>query len=82
MKTITINLPTSIRELRTMLKERRSKRFQHNVEVLRKLVKDIIQEVESGYWRNDISDIMKDRVFNNSYGRIIAFYNNAKNNLQ
>lgn len=83
MKTITLKVPTSLKELRTMLKERSSKRYKHNADVLLQFTKDIITEVESGYWSNDISQTMKSRVFNlyNS-GKIYELYIKAKHSLK
>lgn len=82
MKTFTINIPTSFKEARTMLAERKSKRFKHNVQVLRKFADDVIAEVNSGYWANDISDTMKRKVFNGVYGKIAELYRNAKTELK
>ena len=83
MKTITLKIPISLKELRAMLKERSSKRYKHNADVLLQFTKDIITEVESGYWSNDISQTMKNRVFNlyNS-GKIYGLYIKAKDNLK
>lgn len=81
MKTITFNIPTSFKEFRSMLKERTSKRYRHNVEVLLQLQKDIATEVNSNYWSNDISDTMKNRVFGR-FGKMNEYYTKAKNNLK
>lgn len=63
MKTITVKIPTSLKELRLMLNERSSKRYKHNSEVLNEFMQSIIQEVESMYWRKDISEYMKNYMF-------------------
>lgn len=83
MRTITVKIPTSVKELRSMLKERSSKRYKHNAEVLKQFMQNIINEVESGYWSADISAEMKKRVFSvyNS-GKIYEMYIKAKNNLK
>jgi len=82
MKTFTINIPTSFKEARTMLAERKSKRFKHNVQVLRKFADDVIAEANSNYWKNDISDTMKLMVFNGVSGRIAELYRELKNELK
>ena len=81
MKTITFNIPTSFKEFRSMLKERTSKRYRHNVNVLLQLKSDITAEINSNYWSNDISDTMKKCVFG-SFGKVSDFYTKARNNLK
>lgn len=81
MKTITFNIPTTFKEFRSMLKERTSKRYRHNVNVLLQLKSDITAEINSNYWSNDISDTMKKRVFG-SFGKVSDFYTKARNNLK
>lgn len=81
MKTVTFNIPTTFKELRLMLKERTNKRYRHNAKVLLQLVNDIVTEVNSNYWSNDISETMKQRVFGN-FGKVNEYYLKAKNNLK
>lgn len=78
MKIVTFKIPTTFKELRSMLKERTNKRYQHNAKVLMQLVNDITAEINSGYWRNDISDTMKNRVCR-KFGEM---YVEAKYNLK
>lgn len=63
MKTVSFNIPTSFKEVHQWLKECKSRRLRHNIVVMRSLVREIAQEVNSGYWSNDISQTMKTRVF-------------------
>lgn len=62
MKTIKIKIPTSIKEFRMELKKRRDKRYKHNVDVLSGFAYDVIEEINSDYWKNDISPMMKNRI--------------------
>lgn len=62
MKTIKIEIPTSIKEFRMELKKRRDKRYKHNVDVLSRFAYDVIEEINSDYWKNDISPVMKNRI--------------------
>lgn len=84
MKTISINIPTSLAELKHMIKEHKSKRMRHNIQVLKDFAREIYREVESNYWNDDISITMIDRVFDytsqNSF--INKKYNEAKSKLK
>ncbi len=78
MKSLTINIPTSLTELRLMLKERNDKRYKHNVDVLSKFANDIISEINSNYWNKDINYVMKKRVSD----KISQMLYTAKHNLK
>ncbi len=78
MKSLTINIPTSLTELRLMLKERNDKRYKHNVDVLSKFANDIISEINSNYWNKDINYVMKKKVSD----KISQMLYTAKHNLK
>lgn len=59
MKAVTLNIPTSIADIKMLLKERTNKRFKHNKEVLDDLYNDIITEMRGSYWKNDLSDYFR-----------------------
>lgn len=84
MKTITINIPTTLKECKRLVKEQKSKRMRHNVKVLRSFAHDIITEVNRNYWSNDISPIMRKRVFDGgcSSSKISELYITAKSKLK
>lgn len=63
MKTFTIKIPTSFAEFRQMRKERLNKRFRNNVQVIRDVIDGIISISNNGYWRGDISETLRERVF-------------------
>ncbi len=46
MKTITFNLPTSIKEVKALIKERSDRRFCHNKKVLDTFAKKVINEIK------------------------------------
>lgn len=78
MKSLTINIPTSYQELRSMIKERSDKRYKHNVDVLSKFAYDIISEINSNYWNKDINYVMKKKVSD----KISQMLYTAKHNLK
>ncbi|WP_373123762.1 hypothetical protein [Bacteroides caccae] len=78
MKTLTIKIPTSYKELQAMLKERGDKRYKHNVDVLSKFAYDIISEINSNYWNKDINYVMKKKVSD----KISQMFHTAKHNLK
>lgn len=84
MKTITFRVPTSIAEFRQMRKERISKRYRNNVQVIRDVIDGIIEIACNGYWRGDISETMISRLFHSSpYCQDIEkLYEEAKSKLK
>lgn len=84
MKTITLRIPTSLAELKQMRKERLNKRYKKNVQVLRDAIDGIIAIANSGYWRGDISDTFRERVFHSApYSQQInEIYKTAKSKLK
>lgn len=63
MKQITVKIPTSLSEIRQLFKEKTDRKFAHNKSVLIEFAKEIRKTTKSGYWVNDISSTMKERVF-------------------
>lgn len=63
MKEFRLRNPTSFSEVRQILKERTDRRLRHNQYVLREFAQEVSKLAYNGYWRNDISDEMKSRVF-------------------
>lgn len=63
MKEIKFRIPTSFSEARQILKERTDRRLRHNQAVLREFAQEVSKLAYNGYWRNDISEEMKTRVF-------------------
>lgn len=84
MKTITFRIPTSLAEFKQMRKERLNKRYRNNVQVVRDVIDGIIHEVYSGYWRNDISETMKNKLFHPApySDKINNIYQSAKKKLK
>ncbi len=78
MKTLTIKIPTSYKELQAMLKERGDKRYKHNADVLSKFAYDIISEINSNYWDKDINYVMKKKISD----KISQMLYTAKHNLK
>lgn len=63
MKEIRLRIPTSFSEVRRILQERTDRRLRRNQSVLREFAQEVSNLANDGYWRNDISDEMKSRVF-------------------
>lgn len=64
---ITINIPTTGKELRSFLKDvikwiKHPNRMKHNTKVFLDIEYEICHELNSGYWIKDISEEMKDRL--------------------
>lgn len=60
MKAVTLNIPTSIADIKMLLKERTNKRFNHNKKVLNDLYNDIMKDMKGTYWENDLSDYFRE----------------------
>lgn len=73
----TIQVPTSFKEIKTLYKTWTSKRYRNNCQVLISLRNDIKRMVKSGYWKNDISETMLNRVFLNPDSEIHKVFNEA-----
>ena len=50
MKSISFRFPTSIRDIKVLWKEYTSKRYRHNVQVMRKMTDFYIKNVLCGRW--------------------------------
>lgn len=70
MKTITINIPTTIEEIKLYLAGKTDKRKAHNIQVVRTLYKGILGEIKSEYWAKDISDYYRDNIENRLKDRL------------
>lgn len=63
MKNIEISLPTKWKDIRDFFYYHGfTKRAKHNNQVLTELRKQVCNEINSGYWRNDISEYMRSEV--------------------
>lgn len=84
MKIITFRIPTSLVEFRLMRIELTSKRYRNNVQVIRDVIDGIIKIACNGYWRGDISETMRNRVFRSApYSHEInKLYEEAKSKLK
>lgn len=74
MKTITFNIFTSLAEVKSFLKELKSRRYKHNRNVMREFAQEIDNEIKSGYWSNDISEYCR-KELTGPYGKINKIYN-------
>lgn len=84
MKIITFRIPTSIAEVKQMRRERMSKRYRNNVQVIRDVIDGIITVACNGYWRGDISETMRNNVFHPApYSQVVdELYRKAKSKLK
>lgn len=84
MKTITLTIPTSWKEWRQYIKEKKSARRQHNVKVLWNFVLEIEREVNDNHWADHITCEMKKHVFTSIFhhAKIVMLYNKARKELK
>lgn len=67
---ITLRIPTSLSELKALIKERTDKRYKHNKDLFNDVYNDICKELKSGYWDKDISKYMRDTITSPTNGVI------------
>ena len=83
MKTVTIKIPTSLKEWKNWVAERVKSRKRHNADVLWDFAQAISREAQSNYWENDVSEIMKRNVFRlGGSSKLTKLYFEAKNKLK
>lgn len=88
MKTITFRIPTTLKEFRIFAKELfkctvHPVRSKHNREVMWHLYAEIVKELQSNYWNNDISKEMRARLCSGLQNGIIwKFVSEAIGNLK
>lgn len=64
------------------LKERASKRRQHNCKVMRELITELNNEISRGYWSADISERMKKELTKAPYSKFYLLVNDAYKKLK
>lgn len=67
---ITLRIPTSFSEIKTLIKDRTDKRYKHNKSLFDEAYKRICKEINSNYWSKDISKYMKDTITSPTNGVI------------
>ena len=85
MKQLTLNIPTTKKEIKNFLKQMfgwmtHPIRMKKNKSLFNELYFEICDELNSNYWRNDISKEMKDRL-TSPYGTIAQMIFEKKNKL-
>ena len=86
MKRIILYIPTTRRELKDFALEKikwfvHPLRMRHNKQVLNGLASEICNEISSGYWRKDISDVMVQRLTDQVSGTIREIVRKKKKDL-
>lgn len=86
MKTFTINIPTKRGEIKNCVMQlfgwmTHPVRMKRNKSLFNELYSEICDELNSGYWRNDISKEMRERLTSYPYGTIAQMFFNKKNKL-
>lgn len=86
MKRFTINIPTKRNEVKDFFMRlfswiTRTGRMKRNSKVMNELFKDLCDEINSGYWSNDISDYMKKELTDPMYGKIREMIIEAKRKM-
>lgn len=83
MKTVTLRIPTSLKEWKNWVAERVKSRKHHNADVLWDFAQAISEVAQSNYWKNDVSEIMKRDVFRlGGNSKLTKLYFEAKNKLK
>lgn len=86
MKTFTISVPTKKEEIKNYFMQlfgwmTHPGRMKRNKSLFDKLYNEISDELNSGYWRNDISKEMRDRLTSYPYGKIAEMIIEKKRKL-
>lgn len=86
MKKFTINIPTKKNEVKDFFMHlfswlTHAGRMKRNSKVMNELFKNLCNEINSGYWSNDISDYMKKELTDPMYGKIREMIIEAKRRL-
>lgn len=86
MKSFIITIPTNLKELKNTIKQlfgwiTHPVRMKKNKSLLDELYYEICNELNSNYWRNDISKEMKERLTSYPYGKIAQIVIDKKKKL-
>ena len=86
MKTFTISIPTNKKELKNCIMQlfgwmTHPVRMKKNKSLFNELYYEIYNELNSGYWRNDISKEMRERLTSYPYGKIAQIIIDKKSRL-
>jgi hypothetical protein len=79
---ITLRIPTSLSEIKTLIKDRTDKRYKHNKSLFDEAYKRICKEINSGYWSKDISKYMKDTITSSTNGIIAQILLECKSKVK
>lgn len=83
---LTVSIPTNKKELKNFIKQlfgwmTHPVRMKKNKSLLDELYYEICDELNSGYWRNDISKEMRERLTSYPYGKIAEMIFDKKKKL-
>lgn len=79
---ITLNIPTTICEIKDLIKSRTDKKYEHNKGLFNQIAKEICDELKSGYWNKDISEYMRKEFTNYPYGKIYTIVRKYKSQFK
>lgn len=79
---IIINIPSTISELKDMIKHHVSKKYRYNKALLNNIEKEICNELKSNYWSNDISEYMRKEFTDYPNGKIYKIVKKYKSQLK
>ena len=82
MKHISINIPTSLGEVKMMWKERTDERYKHNRQVLINLYDRMLSKMKSNYWSNDVSEYFRNNFETSEPNGCKGLLNDALKELQ
>lgn len=78
----TIRIPTNLSELKILIKEKTDKRYKHNKSLFDEAYKKICNELNSRYWKNDISEFMLKELTSQTNGIITRIILECKSRVK
>lgn len=79
---ITLNIPTSISEVKEIIKKNISERYKHNKVLFNNVANEICEELKSGYWNSDISEYMRREFTDYPNGKIYKIIRKYKSQVK
>lgn len=82
MKQITIKIPTTLYDVRDIVRERTNRRYRHNKKVVTDMYNTILLRMKGNYWSADVSQYFRENFehmdFNGTKGLLSQTLNKLK----
>lgn len=79
---ITLNIPTSLSEIKVSIKKVIDNRYKHNRKLFNDIANEICDELKSGYWNSDISEYMRKEFTDYPNGKIYKIIRKYKSQVK